>query len=244
MALNARQQRFVDEYVIDFNAAAAARRAGYSHRTAKEIGAANLTKVDVAAAIREAVAALAKNTRVSAEQAWAEMSCIAFSDIGDILDMSGIDPVLKPANEIPDKALRALKTMRVKRYVEGTGENARTVEIIDFVFWDKVTALIAILKGLGELDGKVEHSGPCGRSIPFQVTGKLSHDPAALEAADAAFAESLAEQVVAERIAGFAKAFQGAAHAEAIEEGTARTVAEAVEQKKAADAEANAAAAV
>ena len=32
--MNARQQRFVEEYLVDLNASAAARRAGYSHKTA------------------------------------------------------------------------------------------------------------------------------------------------------------------------------------------------------------------
>jgi phage terminase small subunit len=49
--LNPKQQRFVDEYLIDLNATQAAIRAGYSERTARAIGAENLTKPDIAAAI-------------------------------------------------------------------------------------------------------------------------------------------------------------------------------------------------
>ena len=41
------QQRFVLEYVKDGNAAGAARRAGYSHKRAKQQGARLLTYVDV-----------------------------------------------------------------------------------------------------------------------------------------------------------------------------------------------------
>ncbi|WP_407399599.1 terminase small subunit [Treponema sp.] len=44
MALNRKQQRFCDEYLIDLNATQAAIRAGYSTRTAKVIGSENLTK--------------------------------------------------------------------------------------------------------------------------------------------------------------------------------------------------------
>ena len=44
MALNAKQQRFCDEYLIDLNATQAAIRAGYSVRTAKQIASENLTK--------------------------------------------------------------------------------------------------------------------------------------------------------------------------------------------------------
>lgn len=42
--LTAKQQRFCDEYLIDLNAKQAAIRAGYSERTAKQIGRENLTK--------------------------------------------------------------------------------------------------------------------------------------------------------------------------------------------------------
>lgn len=49
--LTPKQQRFVEQYLIDLNATQAAIRAGYSEKTAKAIGCENLTKPDVAAAI-------------------------------------------------------------------------------------------------------------------------------------------------------------------------------------------------
>jgi len=50
--MNARHARFVQEFLIDGNAAAAARRAGYSVRCAKAVGSRLLTYVDIQAAIR------------------------------------------------------------------------------------------------------------------------------------------------------------------------------------------------
>ena len=47
MSLRGKQQRFVDEYLIDRNATQAAIRAGYSQRTANEIGAENLAKPSI-----------------------------------------------------------------------------------------------------------------------------------------------------------------------------------------------------
>lgn len=49
--LTLRQARFVDEYPFCGNGSEAARRAGYSEKTAKEIASQNLTKPAVAAAI-------------------------------------------------------------------------------------------------------------------------------------------------------------------------------------------------
>lgn len=45
MAMTAKQKRFCDEYLIDLNATQAAIRAGYSKKTAKQIGQENLTKL-------------------------------------------------------------------------------------------------------------------------------------------------------------------------------------------------------
>ena len=49
--LTAKQQRFIQEYLIDLNATQAAIRAGYSEKTATEIGYENLRKPHVAAAV-------------------------------------------------------------------------------------------------------------------------------------------------------------------------------------------------
>lgn len=49
--MTARQDRFVAEYLCDLNATQAAIRAGYSVKTAKQIGSRLLTNVDVASAV-------------------------------------------------------------------------------------------------------------------------------------------------------------------------------------------------
>lgn len=49
--MNARQSRFVTEYLIDFNATQAAIRSGYSEKTARSQGQRLLTNVDIQNAI-------------------------------------------------------------------------------------------------------------------------------------------------------------------------------------------------
>ena len=65
--LTPKQQRFVEEYLIDLNATQAAIRAGYSEKTAKEIGSENLTKPNIAKAIAEAQEKLSNKTQVTVE---------------------------------------------------------------------------------------------------------------------------------------------------------------------------------
>lgn len=65
--LTAKQQRFCDEYLIDLNATQAAIRAGYSQRTAKQIGQENLTKPDIKEYIEKRMAE--KEASLVADQA-------------------------------------------------------------------------------------------------------------------------------------------------------------------------------
>ena len=51
--MNTKQEMFVNEYLIDYNATQAAIRAGYSEKTARSIGQQLLTKLDIKNAIKE-----------------------------------------------------------------------------------------------------------------------------------------------------------------------------------------------
>jgi hypothetical protein len=62
-----RQQRFVNEYLVDLNATQAAVRAGYSARTANEQGARLLANASVAATIRSAEHVRSERVRITQE---------------------------------------------------------------------------------------------------------------------------------------------------------------------------------
>lgn len=66
--LNAKQVRFCEEYLIDLNATQAAVRAGYSVKTAKQMGSENLSKPDIAEYIAELKQDRSKKTEIDA--AW------------------------------------------------------------------------------------------------------------------------------------------------------------------------------
>ena len=65
--LTPKQQRFVEEYLIDLNATQAAIRAGYSEKTAAVIGAENLIKPNIAKAIQEAQESLSNKTQLTVD---------------------------------------------------------------------------------------------------------------------------------------------------------------------------------
>jgi phage terminase small subunit len=75
--MSPKQQRFVEEYLIDLNATQAAIRAGYSQRTANEQGARLLVNVSVAAAVAKAKAERTARTEITQDmilQRWWEIA--------------------------------------------------------------------------------------------------------------------------------------------------------------------------
>jgi phage terminase small subunit len=168
--LTPKQQRFVEEYVVDGNATAAYKRAGYRAKTDK-VAAANaaalLANHKVAAAIAAARGDLTARAEVTADRVLAELDTLALSDVGDVLDFTGNVPRLKPPSAIPESARRCLASVKVKRYTEGAGDDALEVEVTEFKLWDKVAALRLALQQRGLLKNVHEHTGKDGRPIAF-----------------------------------------------------------------------------
>jgi phage terminase small subunit len=66
-SLNEKQKRFCEEYLIDLNATQAAIRAGYSEKTAKEIGCENLTKPNIQEYVQSLLEERSKRTEIDAD---------------------------------------------------------------------------------------------------------------------------------------------------------------------------------
>lgn len=96
--LTPKQARFVQEYLLDLNATQAAIRAGYSEKTARQVGAENLTKPDVAAALAEAQASRSERTQIDADWVLDRLAKEATADLADILDEAG---AIKAVSEWP-----------------------------------------------------------------------------------------------------------------------------------------------
>lgn len=87
LGLTAKQRRFVEEYLVDLNGSAAARRAGYSERTSNRMASENLSKPDISAAIFERRAKLAEQT--------GRTVAAVMADIGRVRD-DAMKPVTDP----------------------------------------------------------------------------------------------------------------------------------------------------
>ena len=103
---------------------------------------------------------MGKKAELSAERVLMELMRVAFSDVGDVLDFSGDEPRMKPANQIPARARKAISSIKVKRYlIDGEGDVDREVEITEYKFWDKPAALEKLAKHLGMLTERVKVEG-------------------------------------------------------------------------------------
>ena len=118
-------------------------------RGAKQAAARLLTNANLQRANADLRAARNDRFEFDADHVLQELAMIAFSDIGQIMDFSGADACMRQANAIPERARRAIATMKVKRYVEGSGDESRTFEITEFKFCDKLEALIKLGQLLG-----------------------------------------------------------------------------------------------
>lgn len=101
-----KQQRFVEEYLIDLNATAAAERAGYSKKTAYSIGQENLNKPEIAAAIADRRAEIAVKAEVTQERIVAEFARMAFYDPASLASQPMAGPSDIP--NLPEEVRRAI----------------------------------------------------------------------------------------------------------------------------------------
>lgn len=87
MKLNAKQKRFVEEYLVDFNGSAAYQRAGYAARgNAAEVNAARLLRnAQVQQAIAAGQAALSERTEITQEMVLERWWQIATADPNDLV---------------------------------------------------------------------------------------------------------------------------------------------------------------
>jgi phage terminase small subunit len=156
-SLTPKQRRFIDEYMIDPNATQAAIRAGYSKKTAKEIGCQLLTKLNIQEEIKRRQADLAAKFRITQEKIVAELAKLGFSNMGDYMKCTeGGDPYFDYAS-LTREQKAALEEVTVGSWIKGKDQ---LVKKIKFKLADKISALEKLGRHLGMF--KEEGQGSAG----------------------------------------------------------------------------------
>lgn len=146
--MTARQQRFVEEYLIDLNAAQAAIRAGYK---ASEYTDTNANKIlentRVKAEVDKAVAERSKRTGINQDRVIQELAKIGFSKITDAIDPE----TAKIKENASADDLACIQSIKIKPNEWGTEREVK--------MYDKKSALVDLGRHLGLFKDKVEITG-------------------------------------------------------------------------------------
>jgi phage terminase small subunit len=154
--LTAKQQRFVDEYLIDLNATQAAIRAGYSAANADKIGPELLGKTRVAEAVQERMKARQQRTEITQDRVLQEYARLAFLDPRKFFHPNGSP---KDITELDDDTAAALVGMDVLEQYEGHGEDREFVGYVKkYKLTDKKGALDSVARHLGMFNDSLKVS--------------------------------------------------------------------------------------
>lgn len=159
--LTDKQQKFIEEYLIDLNATQAAIRAGYSVQTAKEIGSENLTKPNIQNAIAKAMAERSKRIGINQDRVVLELARIAFVKITDVANE---DASIR--SDATDDDLACIESLKVKRSDSETGSS----EEREIKLAPKMKALELLGKHLGMWNDKLD----VNLNIPVVISGEDS----------------------------------------------------------------------
>lgn len=137
--LEPRQERFVEEYLLDLCGQDAAIRAGYAITNATSTGAILLAKPEIQAHIQTALAERRKRTGTNIDRATQELNCIANANLMDIVDSTGN---IRP--DVSREAMAAVKSIKTKRIPQKNGPPIieTQIEIFDKIKADELQAKI------------------------------------------------------------------------------------------------------
>jgi phage terminase small subunit len=145
--LTPKQRSFVDEYLIDLNATQAAIRAGYSPKTANEIGAENLAKPSIKAEVDKVLAERSKRTGITQDRVLREIAKLAFFKSSDVVEFGPSGVKVRHSSDVDEEDLAC-----VAEISETTTEFGGTIRV---KFHDKKGALELLGRHLGMWNDKI-----------------------------------------------------------------------------------------
>jgi len=152
----AKQERFIDELLVDLNATQAAIRAGYSPKTAGSQAHDLLKKPEIQAELGRRRDQLIERTHIDQDRVISELAALGFSNVQDFLDPETGCPL--PLHQVPKAQAAAVKKFKVRETLDANGNvTARQTEI---ELLPKEGVLEKLGRHLGMLEGQpVSDSG-------------------------------------------------------------------------------------
>jgi phage terminase small subunit len=162
--LTPKQARFVTEYLVDLNATAAYRRAGYKVKSDEVASAASarlLGNVKVAAAVAAGQAERSERTKVTADQVVRELARLAFSDPRQVMEWGPGGVKLRDSSELTDDAAALVESVSETTTVGGGSLKVK--------LHSKVAALRMLAEHLGMLKVPVELGTPVALQVVHEI---------------------------------------------------------------------------
>ena len=157
MKLPPMQDRFVDEWLIDFNGTQAAIRAGYSERSARSIAGRLLTKDNIQREISRRQKDLQRRTEVSQERVVKELARVAFADATDYVQVETRTVEKNDGTELSYQTVTLTETAELsadqRAAIAGIKQGANGVEV---KLHDKIKALELLGRHIGMFNDKLE----------------------------------------------------------------------------------------
>lgn len=138
--MNARHQRFVDEYLIDLNGARAVTAAGFATKYPAARASKLLQVQAIKDAVGQAMVGRSKRTRINQDRVLEELGVLAYSNIHDyVVDDDGNVSLREGVEE---EAMRAVSSIKRKRRVIPQENGDPIVEVdVEIRLWSKPDAL-------------------------------------------------------------------------------------------------------
>lgn len=152
--LSPRQLAFAAAYAKHGVATRAAAEAGYSAKTAGQIGERLLRNVEIRAEVERLQSKATAKAEVDVERVVRELSLIGFSDLAEFVEWGPEGVQLKPSDQIDAARRRAIVEV-------SQGQHGIKIKLAD-----KNSALDKLGRYLGMFIDKVEHSGKVETTAP------------------------------------------------------------------------------
>ncbi len=128
---NPRHEAFVREYLLDFNATEAYKRAGYSPKGARTSASHLLADPNIIARVQHLVDRRAEKLNFEGERVMLETARLAMSDIRDVMEVTADgDVVIFASEDWTDHAARAVESVKVTQTFNKDGDiTSRRIEL-------------------------------------------------------------------------------------------------------------------
>lgn len=152
------QRLFVQEYLVDLNARAAAERAGYSPKTARHVVQRLLSHPRINEAIQDAIKTRESRIQISQDAVVQELAKIGFANMGQFVRWNDTGVQMVASSDLTTDQTAAI--IEITDTTNSVGNRN-----IKLKLGDKIRALELLGKHLGMFSDRIQHSGSIGVMI-------------------------------------------------------------------------------